>query len=131
VLLAHALFQLDTLRLACRVPLVAVPGKRNNKLLRITVDERTDKTWLRLDGRVTGTWAKEFERAWRELAGTLRARNVGVDLRGVTHMDRNGRQVLAEIYRQTAAEFLADSPMTRFFAEEARRNVAGSTKQEE
>jgi len=46
-------------------------------------------------------------------------------------MDRNGQRVLADIYGQTAAEFLADSPMTIFFAEEARRNVAGSAKQEE
>lgn len=99
-------------------------------MLRIRVDERTDTTWLRLDGRVTGTWAKEFERAWQQLAGTLGSRKLGIDLRGVTHMDRNGQRVLADIYGQTAAEFLADSPMTIFFAEEARRNVAGSAKQE-
>jgi len=115
----------------CRVRLVKVRGKRISKLLRITVNEQRDATWLRLDGRITGPWAKELERVWREIADTLESKKFGVDLRGVTHLDRTGQQVLADIYRQTAAEFLADSPLTKFFAEEARRNLAGSTKQEE
>jgi len=100
-------------------------------LFKITVDEERDAKRLKLEGRITGTWVKEFERAWHELAGTLDARKFVIDLRGVTHMDRNGQRVLATIYKQTGAKFLTDSPLTKFFAEEARRNVAESTKQEE
>lgn len=100
-------------------------------MLKITVDERRDTRWLKLEGRISGTWAKEFERAWNELAVALDSRKFVIDLRGVMHMDRNGRRVLAAVYRQTGAEFLTDSPLTTFFAEEARRNVAGSTKREE
>jgi anti-anti-sigma regulatory factor len=100
-------------------------------LLRITVDEQVDAKWLKLEGRVTGPWANEFERTWREIAAALDSRKLGVDLRGVTHMDAHGRKILAEIHRRTGAEFLADSPMTKFFAEEARRSAAESGKQEE
>lgn len=100
-------------------------------MLRITVDEQAETRRLRLDGRVTGPWATEFERVWREISAALDSKKLLVDLRGVTHMDALGRRVLAEIHRQTAAEFLADSPMTAFYAEEARRTGAGSAKEEE
>lgn len=43
-----------------------------------------------------------------------------VDLRGVTYMDAHARQILAEMYRHTGAEFLANTPMTSYFVEEAR-----------
>jgi anti-anti-sigma regulatory factor len=99
-------------------------------LLRISVDERNEHKWLRLEGRITGVWAKEFERAWREIAGNRDSKKFGVDLRGVTHMDVHARGILAEIHRETGAEFLADSPITKYFAEEARRG-AGGGKQEE
>jgi hypothetical protein len=105
-------------------------------LLRISIDEREETTWLKLEGRVTGIWAKEFERAWREIAAaaagkaTRGSRKFGVDLRGVTHMDGHARRVLSDIHRETGADFLADSPITKFFAEEARRGAA-SPQQEE
>ena len=100
-------------------------------MLRITVNEQDETKWLRLEGRITGPWAEEFERAWAGIAPTLDGKNFGVDLRGVTHMDWHGRRVLADIHKRTGAEFLADSPLTKYFAEEARRQGAGSTKQEE
>lgn len=103
---------------------------RKADLLRISVDERDETTWLKLEGRVTGIWAGEFERTWREIAAKREARKFGVDLRGVTHMDANARRVLSDIHRETGAEFLADSPITKFFAEEARRG-AKSAQQEE
>jgi anti-anti-sigma regulatory factor len=99
-------------------------------LLRISIDERDGTTWLKLEGRVTGDWAKEFERTWREIAAARDSKKFGVDLCGVTHMDAHARKVLSEIHRETGAEFLADSPITKFFAEEARRG-ARSPQQEE
>jgi anti-anti-sigma regulatory factor len=99
-------------------------------LLRISIDERDGTTWLKLEGRVIGDWAKEFERTWREIAARRDSKKFGVDLRGITHMDAHARKVLSEIHRETGAEFLADSPITKFFAEEARRG-ARSPQQEE
>lgn len=99
-------------------------------MLRISVDERDGTRWLKLEGRVTGIWSGEFERTWREMAAACDGRRFGVDLRGVTHMDANARKVLSDIHRETRAEFLADSPITKFFAEEARHG-AKKPQQEE
>jgi hypothetical protein len=44
-------------------------------------------------------------------------------------MDLNGRQVLADIHKVTGADFLADTPMTKYFAAEARRKKK-DTKEE-
>jgi|GEM_PF-1679449 len=126
----HTRFRGETSTLARHMPLVIARGDGTRELLKISVDERNGTEWLRLEGRVTGAWAKEFERAWREIAATRHWGKFGIDLRGVTHMDLHGRQLLAEIHRDTAAEFLADSPITKFFAEEARRGAEGG-KQEE
>jgi hypothetical protein len=41
-------------------------------------------------------------------------------------MDLEGRRVLAEIYNKTHAALLANTPMTEYFAEEARRRSAKS-----
>jgi hypothetical protein len=36
-------------------------------------------------------------------------------------MDLDGRQLLADINRATGADFLADTPLTKYFVAEARR----------
>lgn len=111
------------------MPLVNPRGERITELLRISVHDERETKWLRLEGRITGLWSEEFERAWRDLAATLGKKRFGVDLRGVTHMDLRARRVLADIHRETGAQFLADSPNTNYFAEEARRE--NESKQEE
>jgi hypothetical protein len=36
-------------------------------------------------------------------------------------MDRDAKALLAQIYKATGVEFLANTPLTKHFAEEARR----------
>lgn len=88
--------------------------------LRITVQEGPEVTTLKLEGRVMGANTEEFERAWESLANSLGPKKLRVDLCGVTHMDADGRRVLAEIHKQTNADFLADTPMNKYFIQEAR-----------
>ena len=76
---------------------------------------------LKLEGRVTGPWVSEFDRTWRSLAPSLESKKLVVDLCGVIHMDSEARRLLAEIHKKTGADFLADTPMTKYFADEARR----------
>ena len=90
-------------------------------MLKISVDDDPEEATLRLEGRVTGPWVDEFKKAWRSLCDSLGARKLWIDLRGVTHMSADGKQVLAEIHSKTGAEFIADTPMTKYFADEARR----------
>jgi hypothetical protein len=89
-------------------------------MFRITIHEEPDAMMLRLEGRVAGPWVEELDRIWRSQAASLGSKRLLVQLCGVTHMDAHGRRALAEIHNKTGAEFLADTPMTKYFAEEAR-----------
>jgi hypothetical protein len=39
-----------------------------------------------------------------------------------------GRRLLAEIHAKTGAEFLADTPMTKYFAEEAMQGIRTNSR---
>ena len=43
-------------------------------------------------------------------------------------MDGDGRRALADIHEATGAKFVADTPMTKYFAAQARRVKRGSKK---
>jgi hypothetical protein len=45
-------------------------------------------------------------------------------------MDLNGRRALADIHRATGAEFVADTPMSKYFAAEAQRKAKTTNKEE-
>jgi anti-anti-sigma regulatory factor len=91
-------------------------------MLRITVNQEPKAATLRLEGRVVGPWVDELDRAWRSLAASLGSKKLFVDLCGVTYMDTAGQRILADIHKGSSAKFLADSPMTKYFAAEAQRS---------
>lgn len=92
--------------------------------MRITIQEEAPTSiTLKIEGRVTGPKVPELHRAWQDLATSLGSRRLSVDLRGVTFIDLAGRSVLAEIHNKTNADFLADTPMTKYFADEAKRSI--------
>ncbi len=68
---------------------------------------------------------------WQSLAPSVGGGKLCVDLCGITHIDAKGQRILAEIHRKTGAEFLADTPMTKYFAEEARAQNLRETKEGE
>jgi ABC-type transporter Mla MlaB component len=75
---------------------------------------------LKLEGRIVGPWSAELDRAWQGLRPSLTHKKLVIDLCGVTYIDRGGRGILAEMYRQTKAQFQTVTPLTQYFAEEAR-----------
>lgn len=91
--------------------------------MKISVHETDDVVVLKIEGRTAKPLVDELNRAWQKLAPSLGSRKLSIDLRGVTFMDMTGRQLLAEIHAKTGAEFLADTPMTKYFAEEAIRGI--------
>jgi anti-anti-sigma regulatory factor len=89
-------------------------------VLRITIHDEADKVVLKLEGRIVGPWTTELDRTWRSLGPSLEDKRLFVDLCGVSYIDRQGRGILADIYRQTHAQFAADTVLSQYFAEEAR-----------
>ena len=84
---------------------------------------------MKLAGRIAGPWAAEFERTWRELEQSLNSRKLSLDLREVTYADEAGRKLLREIYGRTGAEMWGDSPLTKYFVEEAMRKSSKNGKE--
>jgi len=76
---------------------------------------------MRLEGRAVGEWTAELNCVWQSIAGRIAPRRLLVDLRDVMHMDAKAIDVLADMYRQSGAQFIAETPMTKYFAEEAQR----------
>lgn len=89
-------------------------------MLRITIDDEANPVRLKLEGRIAGPWAAELDRAWQSLGPSLGEKKLCVDLCGVTYIDREGRRILADLYRQSHAHFETDTPLAQYFAEEAR-----------
>lgn len=77
---------------------------------------------MKIEGKISGPNVPALDQAWQELAPSLGQRTLKVDLRGVTHADEVGRTLLAEIHNRTGAEFVADTPLTKYFAEQARHH---------
>ncbi|HEY8714994.1 MAG TPA: hypothetical protein VIM00_06405 [Candidatus Acidoferrum sp.] len=88
-------------------------------MLRISIQEEPQKQTILLEGKIAGPWVEEFDRAWRTLDNFSRLKELQLDLRGVAFVDENGRKLLRHIYDETHASFLTNSPLTRYFAEEA------------
>jgi hypothetical protein len=90
-------------------------------MLRITVQDGEKNQTIKLEGKIVGPWVEEFERTYQSVVPSLGAKELHLDLRGVGFVDAKGRGLLHEIYRKTNARFLADSPLTRYFVEDAMR----------
>ena len=97
--------------------------------MRISVQEEPKVITLKLEGKLAEPFTTELDRAWRSLVPALGSKLLCVDLCDVTYMDAAGMQLLAEIHRKTNADLVADTPLTKYFAEEARRSSWKGKKQ--
>jgi hypothetical protein len=90
-------------------------------MLKITIHENGKDQTIQQEGKIAGPWVEEFNRTWHSLAPSLGSKELHLDLRGIAFVDAKGRQLLREIYQKANARFLADSPLTRHFADDAMR----------
>jgi anti-anti-sigma regulatory factor len=92
--------------------------------VRVTIHQSDSQdVIMKIEGKIAGPQVPELHRAWQNLVPSLEQRKLLVDLRGVTHVDGTGRNLLADIHAKTGAEFLADTPLTKYFAEDARQEI--------
>jgi hypothetical protein len=72
---------------------------------------------MKIEGKIAGQQVTELHRAWQGLTSSLGQKRLLVNLCGVTHVDGMGQKLLAEIRTKSGAEFVADTPLTKYFAE--------------
>jgi anti-anti-sigma regulatory factor len=103
----------------------------SSKRVRVTIqDSDGEGVTMKIEGRIAGFQVPELHRAWENLALSLGRRKLLVDLRGVTHVDGTGRNLLAKIHGTAGAEFLADTPLTKYFAEVAQQGIRTKSDQD-
>ena len=76
---------------------------------------------MKLQGKLAGPWVQECRKAWGELSSALGCKTLSLDLRGLSFVDASGVDLLHEIYDQTNAPMVTDSPLIKYFAEQAMR----------
>jgi len=86
-------------------------------MLRITIDKNIRATTLRVEGRLTGPWVDELERAWRAAIPDPRDGRVAVDLTDVTFVGEEGRKLLEAMYAE-GAKLKASGCVNRRLVEE-------------
>jgi hypothetical protein len=93
-------------------------------MLKITIQDSPRAVTMKLEGRIAGPWVEELDRTWRSLATSLGSKKLQLDLCDVVFLSAKSKELLGEIHNQTGAEFLADTPMTKYFAEAIGGNEA-------
>jgi anti-anti-sigma regulatory factor len=92
--------------------------------LKITIQNGDKAIAITLEGRVAGPWVAELSRVWVETAPQLGKKTLTIDLRNVIYADSSGKQVLREIYAQTHAKLIANSPWAQYLADEIVQSQA-------
>ncbi len=65
-------------------------------MLRITTQADSEQTVLRVEGKLVPPWVQELERCWRQSCEVAKA--LVLDLRAVTFVSAEGRELLERIY---------------------------------
>jgi hypothetical protein len=75
-------------------------------MFRITTIDTDDVLVMQLEGSLSGAWAVEAGIVWRELSRRRPGAPIRVDLRGVCHVDEDGRRLMTLMHLD-GAEFVA------------------------
>jgi anti-anti-sigma regulatory factor len=89
-------------------------------MLKISLNNDSEVTVLKLEGRLTGPWVGELERTWCEVTSKTPAGSVVVDLSDVTFIDLEGKNVLSGMFRQ-GAELRNGPLMTRYIVNQIKQ----------
>jgi anti-anti-sigma regulatory factor len=95
-------------------------------MLKITILDTPDRRRLVLEGKLIAPWAAELSKACREAAADLRGRELMIELRDVTCISENGKNVLLDLMKE-GVRFRSSGLFTRHImkrlAHKIRRNV--------
>jgi hypothetical protein len=86
-------------------------------MFRITTSDTTDGLVMKLEGSLSGAWVVEAGLVWRQLTQRSGYRPVTVDLRGVCHVDDDGRKLLTLMHLDGALFVTAGCEMPEIVRE--------------
>ena len=81
-------------------------------MLRITTEETDSSVRLLLEGKLSGPWVAELERAFGDSKSASVGRPVVLDLSGLVRADAAGRTLLEALHR-AGVQFENSSPLAR------------------
>src|ERR1700752_5124786 len=96
-------------------------------MLRITIHEDGKACRLELAGRLGGPWVGETEKAWR--ASIRPDQEIEIDLRELTSVDNDGRDLLAAFQRSGACLIVEGVWMTALLGDLTSQPCEGSVVQ--
>ena len=85
-------------------------------MLRITLQKGSPHTTIKLEGKLSGPWVSELERAWDRLNAGKPDRTVTVDLSDVTFIDSAGKNLLSSLV-DSGVQLRAAHLMTNYIVE--------------
>jgi anti-anti-sigma regulatory factor len=91
-------------------------------MLRITTTNDATLITFKLEGRIAGPWVDELRNCWEKLPVESSSRAIRVDLREVTFVDADGKQLLAAMHRQ-GAELIASGCLMKAVVSEIQQGV--------
>jgi hypothetical protein len=102
--------------------------RNGSPMLRVSSESDKNAHTIKLEGKIIGLWVDELHSVWRSVAPELQGRQLYLDVRGLSFVDARGKLLLREIYQATNASFLADSPLTKRFVQDAMQGFPETAK---
>jgi anti-anti-sigma regulatory factor len=95
-------------------------------MLKITIFDTPDRRRLVLEGKLVAPWAAELRKECRRAAADLRGRELVIELRNVTCISEDGKNVLLDLMKE-GVRFRSSGVFTKHvmkqLARKIRRNV--------
>ena len=95
-------------------------------MLKITIQDSSENPKVLLDGKLAGDWVKELEQVWQGLLASRPARNVTLDLSGVTFVDSEGKRLLSNMLSR-GAKVREPRLLVKFIVDEMQAGRKGMT----
>jgi ABC-type transporter Mla MlaB component len=100
---------------------------RKGAVLRITPEERGGELFLKLEGRLRGSWVGELRLLWDSIRAEAKQSALRVDLADVDHVDLHGKALLSEMHR-SGVEIITHNFLTQAICDEIVADAEGSHK---
>jgi len=81
-------------------------------MFKISIVESNGQRRLVMEGKLASPWTAEVESAWRTAGQQLQGRKLIVDLTNVTHISRDGENILFRLMRD-GAKFSCGDVLTK------------------